>query len=120
MLTRTLQSTDFTALATYLGALAPDAPPITPLALQEKECQARRQRNTGLVLTLTEDAIVATVRYSEARSSEDLPGTFWLYFNSLPDYLTATVLDALYQGVIASLSPQQPTEIGRASCRERV
>ncbi|MEZ4868026.1 MAG: GNAT family N-acetyltransferase [Caldilineaceae bacterium] len=109
MLTRPLQAADFIALATYQQALAPRAAPVTPEALAEKESQAAAERTTGLVITLREDAIIATVRYSEARSLTDTPGTFWLYFSTLPDDRTAAIFDALYQGALTALAPHQPT-----------
>ena len=40
---------------------------------------------------------------------EDRPGTFWLYFSTLPGYRTAAIFDALYQGLLAALVPYRPT-----------
>lgn len=107
MLTRLLQPTDFAALAIYLQKLFPQQIPSTAQTVQEEEAQAAQERVTGLVVGLIDDAIVAKVRYSEARSSEDLPATFWLYFSALPAYHTAPVFDALYEGVVAALQPYQ-------------
>jgi len=111
LLIRPLQPTDFGALAAYVNALAPNEPPVTAQALQAKERAAAHKRRTGLVIALDERAIVAIARYSEARSLEDRPGTFWLYFSTLPDYRTAAIFDALYHGLLTRLAPYQPTAL---------
>lgn len=111
MLIRPLQATDFTALATYRNALAPEQMPVTAQVLQARETAATNERITGLVIALDAETIVATGRYREARSGEDQPGTFWLYLDSLPAYRTAALWDAIFHGVVTALTPHYPTTL---------
>lgn len=108
---RPLEATDFVGLAQYRNRLAPEEPPVTAEALQEQETLAARARSTGLILALTDQTIIATVRYAEALSKEDGPGTYWLYFSVLPAYRTGELFANLYQGVLTLLTTKAATSV---------
>ncbi|MFN8489477.1 MAG: hypothetical protein U0350_17980 [Caldilineaceae bacterium] len=109
--TRPLQASDFVALAHYRNTLAPEESPVTAEALQAQEAVSVRERNTGLIIALAEETITATVRYVEARSKEDGPGTYWLYFSALPAYRAVELFDDLYQGVLKMLTTKAATSV---------
>lgn len=108
---RPLQATDFVEWAHYCNTLAPEEPPVTAEILQEQETLAVAERSTGVVIALTEETIIATVRYGEARSKEDGPGVYWLYFSALPTYRTGELFDELYQGVSTVLTTKAATRV---------